>query len=761
MNGVWGFFRQGKVYLAILVLILGVACKKNRSPEADRNVLLITIDTLRADHLGYSGYPRAATPNIDRWAEKSAVFTNATASIPLTLPSHSTIMTGQYPFTHGVRDNGGFYLEDKWQTLAETLRGAGFHTGGFVSAFVLDRRWGIAQGFDEYFDHFELSKFKMVSLDSVQRRGDETLTQALSWMDKNKSSRFFAWIHFYDPHTPYDPPEPFRSEFKGRGAIGMYDGEIAFTDNLIGRIHEYLEKNNLLKTTLVVLTSDHGESLGEHQESAHGFFIYDATMQVPLLIWKPGEEPRKIAEQVRSVDLFPTICEAAGVQAVPRSEGVSLLPLVRGDKLPKALTAYSESYYPKFHYGWSELKSLRTSEYKYIEAPRREFYRVSQDSGEKENIYETSRQRVANFESELAQLIAAEVPAIPQAMDNDSLEKLQALGYIGSHTFSTQASGPLPDPKDKIGLYNLVKQAQGFSAEGDLKEAFSRIREVIRQDPKILEAHLVLGNLYMKEKDFATARASFQTAVQLSPESASAVFALAKAYKEEGNLGAAKTGFERLRQLDPKDTKSYFQLGDIALAEKKFDQALIHYRKIVELDPGQAISHSRLGACYVEAEDYESGTKELTKAVELNPRIPNAHFNLALIHEARGEWDRAIAEYQAELAVFPETYPARFNLARIYRVKQNREEERRQLEACIHDKPEYGVAYLYLAKNIMDSGGDLSRAKDLTEKGLGLAQENSQIAFGHYLLADIFNRMGLSSQALEQIRQARKLSPQS
>ncbi len=761
MNGDCNFFRQAKVYLSILILILGVACRKNRATEPTRNILLITIDTLRADHLGCYGYPRAATPNIDHWAEKGSLFTNATAAIPLTLPSHSTIMTGQYPFTHGVRDNGGFYLEEKWQTLAETLHSAGFRTGGFVSAFVLDRRWGIAQGFEEYFDHFELSKFKMVSLDSVQRRGDETLTQALSWVDKNKASRFFAWIHFYDPHTPYDPPEPFRTEFKGQGAMGLYDGEIAFTDNLIGRVHKYLEDNNLLSTTLVVLTSDHGESLGEHQESAHGFFIYDATMHVPLLIWKPGEEPRKISEQVRSVDLFPTICEAAGVQAAPSGSGVSLLPLVRGDKLPKTLTAYSESYYPKFHYGWSELKSLRTSEYKYIEAPRREFYRVSQDSGEKENIYEANRQRVANFESELSRLIASEVPAIPQAMDNDSLEKLQALGYIGSHTFSSEPSGPLPDPKDKIRLYNLIKQAQGLSAENELKEAFSKIRDVIRQDPKILEAYLVLGNLYTKEKDFATARTTFQTAVQLSPDSASAIFGLAKAYKDEGNLEAAKTGFERLRQIDPKDTKSYFQLGDIALIQKQFDQALIHYRKIVELDPDQAVSHSRLGACYVEAENYDEGSQELRKALELNPRIPNAHFNLALIHEARGEWDSAIAEYEAELSVFPETYPARFNLARIYRLKQNRDEERRQLEACIQDKPEYGVAYLYLAKNIMDSSGDLAHAKDLTEKGIHLAQEKDQMAFGHYLLADIFNRMGLSSQALEQIRQARKLSPKS
>jgi len=512
MKRSWVPLQQIWFYLAIFLLIPAPACRQKPAPEPLRNVLLITIDTLRADHLGCYGYSRAATPNIDHWSEKGTLFTNSTASVPLTLPSHSTIMTGQYPVAHGVRDNGGFYLEDKWQTLAETLHGAGFRTGGFVSAFVLDRRWGIAQGFDEYFDHFELSKFKLVSLDSVQRRGDETLAQALSWIDRNKSSRFFAWVHFYDPHTPYDPPEPFRSEFRG-SAISLYDGEIAFADNLVGRIHDYLEKNNLLSTTLVVLTSDHGESLGEHEESGHGFFIYDATMHVPLMIWNPGEEPRKIREQVRSVDLFPTICEAAGVPVGQPGPGVSLLPLVRGDSLAKKLTAYSESYYPKFHYGWSELKSLRTPEYKYVEAPEREFYRLSQDSGEKQNLYDSRRDRATPFESELTRLVSAEVPAVPQAMDNDSLEKLQALGYIGSHAVSSQPSGPLPDPKHKIRLYNGIKQAQALSADGKVEEALSQITRVIQQDSNILEAHLVLGNLFMKGKDFTKARTSFQRAI--------------------------------------------------------------------------------------------------------------------------------------------------------------------------------------------------------------------------------------------------------
>jgi arylsulfatase A-like enzyme len=486
------------VLLLLIALVGGYAYyQKQKEPSLPpKNVLLITIDTLRADHLGCYGYPRATSPNIDAWSKEGTIFTNATAAVPLTLPSHSTIMTGEYPFAHGVRDNGGFYLDNKWKTIAEVTRAAGMHTGGFISAFVLDRRWGIAQGFDEYFDNFELSKFKMVSLDSVQRRGDETLSHAISWLDRNKDSRFFAWIHFYDPHTPYDPPEPFNTEFQ-QYPYGLYDGEIAYTDNLVGRIHEYLQKNNLLSNTLVILTADHGESLGEHEESAHGYFVYDATTHVPLIIWKPGEEPRKIADQVRSVDLYATICDALGIKPGQPGPGTSLVPLIQGRTLPEKLLAYSESYYPKFHYGWSELKALRTPDYKYIDAPRKEFYRLSEDAQEKFNLYPQDKRRAGGFEISLANLVKSNgEPSAPQAVDNDSLEKLQALGYIGSYVNAPRDSGEaLADPKDKIRLYNLVKIAQSFSSEDKNSEAMSRIREVLVEDPKILEAHLVLGNL--------------------------------------------------------------------------------------------------------------------------------------------------------------------------------------------------------------------------------------------------------------------------
>ncbi len=749
-----------------IVLILALATafaaggyfyfRKIAKPPIARNVLLITIDTLRADHLGIYGYPPAQTPNIDRLGEEGALFQNSIAVIPLTLPSHSSMMTGYNPYVHGVRDNGGFYLDDKAQTLAETMKSNGFVTGGFVSAFVLDRRWGIAQGFDEYFDNFELSKYKTVSLDSVQRRGDETLQQSLDWIGKNKDSRFFAWVHFYDPHTPYDPPEPFRSAANTKGAVGLYDGEISYSDNLIGRMREYLEQNDLLDTTLVILTADHGESLGEHEESGHGFFIYDATMRVPLIIRMPGAKGVKVKDQVRSIDLFATICDATGV-AAKTGEGTSLMPLVHGGTLSKKLVAYSESYYPRFHYGWSELKALRTNDYKYIQAPDRELYRLSEDSGERANTYTREQKRAQPFETELATMLAnfATVKG-PQTMDDDSLEKLQALGYIGYVAQThTAESGVLPDPKSKIRLYNRIKIAQSFSAEGKLADAFTNIRRVLQEDDRILEAHLLLGNLYDKEKKHPLARESFQNALKFNPDYVPAIFALARVYKQEGNYEAAKAGFLHLMQKDPRDSKAYFNLADIALEEKNFEQALSYFKKVVDLDPEQAISRNRLGACLVELKKYDEAVPELQKALQFNPRIPNAHFNLALVHEEKQDLEQASVEYKKEIELFPESYPANFNLSRVYRKQGRRLEERSELEACIRSKPDFGIAYLYLAKNLMDTGGDILQAKTFAEEGIQKLQEKSQLPFGHFLLADIYNRLGKPREAMQHVQQAR------
>jgi arylsulfatase A-like enzyme/Tfp pilus assembly protein PilF len=752
-----------KIFVIIPLLIAAAVggwffYNRQREPQAPRNVILITIDTLRADHLGCYGYGRAQTPNIDDWANQGALFRNATTTTPLTLPAHSSIMTGAYPIAHGVRDNVGFYLDDKWVTLAETLKSNGFQTGGFISAFVLDRRWGIAQGFQEYFDHFELSKYKAVSLDAVQRRGDETLDHALKWIDKVKDQRFFSWIHFYDPHTPYDPPDPFRKPWANQ-MYGLYDGEIAYTDHLIGELKAYLKAHNLDSTTAIVLMADHGESLGEHDETGHGFFIYDATTHIPMIVVVPGRKHLDIRDQVRSIDVYPTICSLMQVQPPKAVEGKSLLPLIRGESLPAPLTAYSESYYPRFHYGWNELKSLRTVEYKFIDAPRKELYRVSQDTDESDNLYEKETKRADPFNNELVQLAKATTQVQgPKPVDDDAREKLQALGYIG--TFSAPVvgeSGTLADPKDKIGLYNLLKVAQWKSAEEKTDDALADITQVLQQDPGILEAHLVLGNILMKKSEFAKARDAFQSALKFNDSFTGAVFGLAFAYEREQNWEAARAGFEHLLKIDPRDVKAYFHLGEIASAEDQQDKALPYFQKAVEMDPDHAAFRNRLGGCLIELKRYDDALKSINKSLELNDQIPSAHFNRALVYEAQDQWNLAMQDYRKEVELFPESYPARFNLSRVLRRLGDIDGERRELEACISTEPDYGVAYIYLAKNLMDTQGDLQKAAQLAEQGIEKSKEQENKILGNYLLADLFNRLGHPREAEQHLQKAEQL----
>ena len=370
---------------AVAVLAGALGFWALRSPRERRlNVLLVTIDTLRADHLGSYGYAAAQTPALDRLAARGLRFAQAATVAPLTLPAHSSLMTGTFPAFHGVRDNGGFYLGDDQVTLAKVLRAGGYRTGGFVSAFVLDHRWGIGQGFDRYYDDFDLAKYRLdVGLDAVQRPGSEVVSKAIEWLDQDSTRPFLAWVHLYEPHAPYDPPESIRVRFPPT-MIGAYDAEIATADIQVGRLIDHLATAGRLDRTVVVVLGDHGESLGEHGEEQHGFFVYDATVRIPLIVAGPGVPSRVIGDQVRIVDVMPTLLEMLGVETPKSVQGRSLLPLARGERLD--LVALSETWYPRHHYGWSELTAIRDGRYHFIAAPRRELYDTQTDPGETHNL---------------------------------------------------------------------------------------------------------------------------------------------------------------------------------------------------------------------------------------------------------------------------------------------------------------------------------------------------------------------------------------
>jgi len=724
-----------------------------------KNLLLVSIDTLRADHLGCYGYAAAQTPRLDALARSGLRFARATTVVPLTLPAHTSLMTGTFPAWHGVRDNGGFYVGDDQNTLAETLRAKGYRTGGFISSFVLDSRWGIAQGFETYFDNFDLEKYgDQGGMDIIQRPGSETVDRAVSWLGEDRDRPFFAWVHLYDPHTPYEAPEPFRSRFPAN-LVGAYDAEIAAADAQLGRLLDTLELQGRLAETLVVVTGDHGEMLGEHGEATHGFFIYDAATHIPVIVSGPGVPAREVADQVRIVDLMPTALEVLGLPVPPSVQGTSLMPLARGQRL--SLIAQSESWYPRYHYGWSELFSVQDERFHYIRAPRPELYDLQADARELVDRAKEDAARLAALDkaldAHLQRTTSATAAKGPQAVDSETEEKLAALGYVGASGGGRHLEGrPRGDPKDKIELYNLMKQAGGASAEGRIEEAIAKVKEALRADPEIVEAYMLLGNFQKKAGQPAEAIVSYRRALERDPDHQGALFSLAVAYKDQGRLEEARVGLERARALDPRNGRVLWQLadlfvrkGDPAAAEAVVKDALS--RKVEE--------HRfllKLAESQIEDKRYDDAERSLRLALEKKPDLATANFNLGLVHEERGEIDAAIAAYQTELAKNPKAHRAAFNLAKLLQRKGRLAEALAQYRRVVELQPDFGTGQLYLAKALLDSG-DLAGAAEWARKGLASNPEPRIAPLGHYVLADVFNRQGREAEARRATAAAERL----
>ncbi len=727
-------------------------------PKSPRHLLLISIDTLRADRLGSYGYAGALTPRLDGLAAGGLRFTQASTVVPLTLPAHSSLLTGTFPAWHGVRDNGGFYLGDDQVTLAEVLKEKGYRTGGFVGAFVLDGRWGIGQGFERFFDDFDLQKFdQAASMDVIQRPGSEVVDQALKWLGEGSDRPFFAWVHLYDPHTPYEAPEPWRSRFP-RTASGAYDAEIAAADAQVGRLLDALDGDGRLAETLVVVVGDHGEMLGEHGEQTHGFFIYEAAVRIPLIVAGPGVPAKTITDQVRIVDVMPTALTLLG-QPLPKPvQGVSLLPLARGERL--GLIGHSESWYPRYHYGWSELQSVQDGRFKYIRAPRPELYDLGEDGREQRDLARDDGARAAAMDRALALLLARTASASaakgPQTIDSETEERLAALGYIGGGASPRHLEDrPRGDPKDKIRLYNLLKQAGTSSVEGRTDEAIAKVKEALRADPEIIEGYTLLGNFHKKAKRPDEAIAAYRQALARDPEHQGALFSLAVAYKDMGRLEEARLGFERARELDSRNGKVLVQLadlfmrkGDHAKAEEVAKDALA--RKVDE--PRFLL---KLGEIYIEAKRYVEAEKALLRAVELKPDLETARFNLGLVYEETARAEKAIASYQAEVQGNEKAYRASFNLAKLLQKAGRREEALASFRRTVDIQPDFGTGQLYLAKALLDSG-DLEGAAKWARLGLANKPDPRLAPLGHYVLADVLNRQGRPAEAEREVKAARR-----
>jgi choline-sulfatase len=731
------------------------------------NVVVVTLDTTRADRIGAYGAKDVETPAIDGVARDGVLFEQAVSVAPLTLPAHSSIFTGKFPPEHGVRDNGGFFLGPEQVTMAEVLKQRGYRTGAFVAAYVLDSKWGLDQGFDTYFDDFDLSSRRGFSLGSIQRPANEVVDKALPWIRESKGSPFFAWIHMYDPHTPYRPPAPFDAKYKDR----PYNGEIAFVDSQVGRIVSELQSLGVYDRTVLIVMGDHGESLGEHGEGAHGFFIYNSVTHVPFMIRAPFSltQHRRVADPVRSVDVMPTVLDLLGIPPPAGVSGVSLAALMTGATSELALDAYSEAMYPLHHYGWSDLRALRSGRYKVIDAPRPELYDIERDPLEATNLFAERQQLGDRMIAQLRSLedrfnkTEASLPAAD--VDPEARARLAALGYVGS--FVASASTPRTDradPKDKIALFNKLGTATDLSREGDDSEAFARIvallQDVTHEDPTVIDAWFMLGTQYLRNNQPTKAVEYFKKTLSLKPDYDLAVMNLAQAYRRLGDDDAALAGFERYLQIDPKDPFVHYQMGEIWMDRGDLARAEQLFRHALELDHSVASARNALGVVALKRGDVDGAERAIREAIAIKPDVRLAHFNLALIAEQRNDVRQAEREYVEELKLHGDSYRAAFNLSRLYEQVGDREGQISALKQSIESNPQFGEGHLFLAKAYLDSESHLDEAITLARKGLQLAPKSEYAPLGHYVLADIYNRQGRSREAQQEVAQGRALEAQ-
>lgn len=635
-----------KLYPVLAVWLLTTTAFVTAADEQRPNVLLITIDTLRADRLGVYGYSRIETPNIDKLASESMVFERTVSPVPLTLPSHASILTGVYPLYHGVRDNAGFVLSPQQVTLAEILKQQGYSTGAFVGSFVLDSRFGLDQGFDTYYSDFELTGLDTIAPGLIQRPAGEVAEKAIEWITTQESRKqpFFCWAHFYDPHAPYEPPEPFATRY----SRSLYDGEIAYVDKVIGDVLDSLRRKGLYEKTVIIVTSDHGESLGEHIEKTHGYFVYESTQFVPL-IWKSsGEryEPGRAAGIVQLIDVAPTILQQLGIRVAPVMQGKGLVRELSG-RPGSGVQAYAESYYPRLQFGWSELRSLYRYPYKYIEAPRPELYNLERDPREELNLIE-SQQSIANsLREQLMELIERYSPsaAVEQGeMDAETAAALASLGYVtlsAGTKVGDDSYLSLPDPKDKVSVYVETTETYSLIRKGKYPEAIRSFEKILRQDPTATFVYHSMGTAYSKMGRDREAIEVFLKAVEAFPSDATLHFNMGSSYLRLAEWEDAEKCFDKTVELDPTHFRARGNLATLWLQKGRFEEAIEASLQILQKHPRYEVALFNAGVASAALGKRKAAIDYLEKARGVNPMNSRTYQYLAQLYEAAGDAETA------------------------------------------------------------------------------------------------------------------------
>ena len=653
------------VAVVLLLLLMGTVgiCfgwSSGRFAKKVRHIILISIDTCRADYLSCYGYRLKTTPNIDALANESILFENVVTPSPLTLPAHSTMLTGTIPPYHGARMNTNYRLGDSNLTIAEILRKNGYKTGAVIGTSVLESQFGISQGFENYNDRF-LGKREPGF--EHRRRAAEVSNFAVKWLAENANEDFFLFLHYFDPHAQYIPPEPFASKF----ADNPYAGEIAYTDYCIGQVINKLKDLNIYDSTLLIITSDHGESIGEHGENTHGYFIYNPTIKVPLIFKLPEKnEPKRIKETVGLVDIVPTILSQLGVLIPSHVQGKSLSGYFdEKTENQENRYFYCESLVPTM-LKCNSLHGLACNDWKYIQTSRPELYDLKNDPNEINNLIDNEPKQSALLKNRLKKILALQsrrnqTDSKFQA-DQESIERLKGLGYLGGNVSENeQLTEGGDDPKDYVKLYNQIVELLILRAKGQKEEAKSACEEILHQRPGLGEIYNVLGNILKEEADFEGAMKHFSMALKSKPKN------------------------------DPDNSIFHCNLADILAKQGKDDEAVYHYSQALRINPNHSKSHCHLATILLKRGNINDAFEHLSKALKINPNDSEAHYHLATILAGQGKSDQAIKHFSETVKLTPDHAIVHYHFANCLASAGKTEQAISEYHQTLHlspDRPE-------------------------------------------------------------------------
>ncbi len=635
-------------FIIVIIIIVFFLSNNNKLSAKNLNLLIITLDTVRADSLGAYGYELAQTKNLDYLARKGILFENCYAPVPLTLPSHCSIFTGKYPLTHGVRTNGNYFLQDTEITLAEKMKNNNYHTFAVIASFVLLSKFGLDQGFDVYDD--TLNSHLKSGSGNWQIPAAEVFKRFSYWFDRNHNRKFFAWVHFFDPHEPYTPPAAYARKFEDTPR-GKYDAEIAYTDEYVGKIIRKLKSKNLIERTLVVVVGDHGEGFGEHQEFGHGIFCYQESLKVPLIFYNPGLFHQNISVEtgVNIADIMPTLLELFGLQKVSAIQGESFVHLLKGKKDSSMRPFYFESMYGKNELNWAPLLGILENQHKYISLPEPELYNLDKDPDERHNMLRQNVKLAKELDQKLKKWVASHARTIgdsKRTLSREDLESLQSLGYISPFSYKSRQGGNL-DPKKGIILDNKLKAILKILTKGDLEGAEKKVNNLFKESAEVHSPvfYDILIRLHEEKNEPEKKLLAIKEAQTRYPELERFQISYVNMLMEMGNLEEAERVCQKLLNTNPHTSQAYLSLAQMSEIRNNIESALNFYKKALEKDPHNISLKIKYGDLLIKQKEYLKALSVYDELVE-QAEILKHHrllFKIAGLNFRYGPLDKAEA----------------------------------------------------------------------------------------------------------------------